>query len=217
MDITEFILNAIVIIGVIAFSVSGALEAIDHRVDIFGVVILALITSFGGGLMRDIILGQTPPRLFVDSFYYISAVVSCVTALIVFMFACIFQERFVKREKRIDSINNVFDALALGVFATSGAKIAMEVDENNVFLVLVIAAVTAVGGGLLRDILLREVPFILKKRIYAVAVIIGALAYYLLAILSVPVTLATIVGVGATFTLRILATVFHWNFPKAIK
>ncbi len=214
----EIVLNILSAVGVIAFSVAGALVAIDHRVDLFGVVTLAAITSFGGGMTRDLLMGKLPPTLFTDSFYLILTGVSVLTALIVFTVARVFQQKFVAREKLIDRITNVFDAVAIGVFATTGAKTVMDFtgQTENAFLVLTLGTLTAVGGSIIRDVLIREVPFVLKKRIYVLAVIAGAGLYYLLVRLGAAEIPALVAGTLLTFGLRMMATVFRWNLPRAL-
>lgn len=214
----DIVLNSLSVIGVVAFSVAGALVAIDHRVDMFGVVTLAAITSFGGGMTRDLLMGKLPPTLFTDRFYWILAGVSVFTALVVFTVARVFQQKFVAREKLIDRITNVFDAVAIGVFATTGAKTVMDFtgQPENGFLVLTLGSLTAVGGSMIRDVLIREVPFVLKKRIYVLAVLAGAGLYYLLVRLGAAEIPALVAGTLVTFGLRMMATVFHWNLPRAL-
>lgn len=214
----EIVLNVLSVIGVVAFSVAGALVAIDHRVDMFGVVTLAAITSFGGGLTRDLLMGKLPPTLFTDRFYLVLAGVSVLTALIVFTVARVFQQKFVEREKLIDRITNIFDAVAIGVFATTGAKTVMDFTgtPENAFLVLTLGSLTAVGGSIIRDVLICEVPFVLKKRIYVLAVLAGAGLYYLLVRLGTAEIPALVAGTLLTFGLRMMATVFRWNLPRAL-
>lgn len=214
----EIVLNVLSAIGVVAFSVAGALVAIDHRVDMFGVVTLAAITSFGGGLTRDLLMGKLPPTLFTDRFYLVLAGVSVLTALIVFTVARVFQQKFVEREKLIDRITNIFDAVAIGVFATTGAKTVMDFTgtPENAFLVLTLGSLTAVGGSIIRDVLIREVPFVLKKRIYVLAVLAGAGLYYLLVRLGTAEIPALVAGTLLTFGLRMMATIFRWNLPRAL-
>lgn len=214
----EIVLNVLSAIGVVAFSVAGALVAIDHRVDMFGVVTLAAITSFGGGLTRDLLMGKLPPTLFTDRFYLVLAGVSVLTALVVFTVARVFQQKFVEREKLIDRITNIFDAVAIGVFATTGAKTVMDFTgtPENAFLVLTLGSLTAVGGSIIRDVLIREVPFVLKKRIYVLAVLAGAGLYYLLVRLGAAEIPALVAGTLLTFGLRMMATIFRWNLPRAL-
>ena len=214
----EIVLNVLSAIGVVAFSVAGALVAIDHRVDMFGVVTLAAITSFGGGLTRDLLMGKLPPTLFTDRFYLVLVGVSVLTALVVFTVARVFQQKFVEREKLIDRITNIFDAVAIGVFATTGAKTVMDFTgtPENAFLVLTLGSLTAVGGSIIRDVLIREVPFVLKKRIYVLAVLAGAGLYYLLVRLGAAEIPALVAGTLLTFGLRMMATIFRWNLPRAL-
>ena len=214
----EIVLNVLSAIGVVAFSVAGALVAIDHRVDMFGVVTLAAITSFGGGLTRDLLMGKLPPTLFTDRFYLVLAGVSVLTALVVFTVARVFQQKFVEREKLIDRITNIFDAVAIGVFATTGAKTVMDFTgtPENAFLVLTLGSLTAVGGSIIRDVLICEVPFVLKKRIYVLAVLAGAGLYYLLVRLGTAEIPALVAGTLLTFGLRMMATVFRWNLPRSL-
>lgn len=214
MGYTDLIFHICEFAGTVAFAVSGAMVSIDKRVDLFGVLFLGMITALGGGAMRDVMLGQLPPAMFSSDIY---VTVAIVTALVVFIAARLLRERYVLKEALIDQINNVFDALGLGVFAVVGADLTITVGyEGNGFLVVFMGMTTAIGGGILRDLLLREIPFVLKKRIYALAAICGALAYYLLWLTGLPDTLALFAGVGTTFVLRLLATFFKWDLPKAL-
>lgn len=201
-------------IGTAAFAVSGAMVAIDKRTDVFGVILLSIFTALGGGTLRDILIGHFPPRMF-DSFHYVLLATVC--ALIVFLLARTYQERYVRRERQIERVDNVFDAIGLGVFAVSGARIGVEAGYGgNIFLLTCLGMVTAVGGGMMRDVLLQEMPFVLKKRVYAVAAIAGALCYALLVNAGVNAALSYVAGWALTVTLRILATVYRWDLPKAI-
>ena len=207
------ILNVIEIIGVLSFSISGALMAIDKENDFVGVVFLAIITSFGGGMLRDIFIGNTPP-LFFELFHLI--IVSVITSTVIFILATIFKRQYVKNEDFVQSINNYLDAAGLGVFVVSGARICMEAGFNNPFLIIVMGMLSGTGGSMMRDIIMREVPALLRKRIYLVAALAGATTYYLLARLGVSDLFAIPVSAVLIVLIRILATVFKWNMPKAI-
>ena len=201
-------------IGTAAFAVSGAMIAIDKGTDLFGVLLLAVITALGGGTLRDILIGSFPPRMFMSSHY---VMLSVLCALTVFVLARRLKEQYVVRERAIEAINNILDAIGLGVFAVSGARIGMEAGfGDNLFLVVFLGTTTAIGGGMLRDMLLNQVPFVLRKYVYAVAAIAGALCYALLARRGMNAALAYGAGCAVTTGLRILATVFHWNLPRAI-
>ena len=201
-------------IGTAAFAVSGAMIAIDSGTDIFGVMVLAVVTALGGGTMRDVFIGHFPPRMFSSSNY---VALSCMCALTVFVLARIYKERYLAREKLVEQVNNVFDAIGLGVFAVSGARIGVEAGfGGNTFLVTFLGMITAVGGGMLRDVLIKEIPFVLKKRIYAVAAIAGALCYALMVENGLSTVWAYSAGWAVTTALRLLATVFRWDLPKAL-
>ena len=123
MDFEELILFIFELVGTVAFAVSGAMVAIKKKVDIFGVIVLSVMTALGGGVVRDILIGCLPPRMFSDYRYVLAAVV---TSVIVFVAAFIFREPYRKSEKTVDAINNIFDALGLGVFTVMGANVAIE-------------------------------------------------------------------------------------------
>ncbi|MBP3656046.1 MAG: trimeric intracellular cation channel family protein [Clostridia bacterium] len=200
-------------IGTAAFAVSGAMVAVNKRNDIFGVLLLAIFTALGGGVIRDMLIGDLPPRIF-GNFHYVLLAMVC--ALLVFFFARINKDRFLKEEKHIEKINNIFDAIGLGVFAVNGARIGLDAGfGGNIFMLTTLGMVTAVGGGMLRDVLIREMPFVLSKRVYAVAAICGALVFSVLVRLGVSSVLAYGIGWAITTMLRLLATAFRWNLPKA--
>ena len=201
-------------VGTAAFAVSGAMVAVDKGTDIFGVLLMAVFSSLGGGRLRDLLIGKLQTS-FITNFHYV--LLACLCAIIVFAIARTFKERYVARERMIEQINNVFDAIGHGVFAVSGARIGMEARiADNMFLTTFLGTTTAIGGGMIRDVLLREMPFVLKKRVYAVAAILGALGYALLLRVGLGEVAAYGLGMLITTAVRMLATVFKWNLPKAI-
>lgn len=206
-------------VGVIAFSISGAMVAIRRKTDLFGVILLAIITTLGGGLTRDVIFSFSPPAFFQSKEYLL---ISTIVSIIVFLFARKFSNTYLQNETRIEHINDIFDALGLGIFAVMGVKVAFEQGyEDNALISITCGALTCICGGMLRDVLTNSTPFVLVKRIYALAAIAGASAYYLLYTYiestSVSDSLAMIIGLAVTFILRVLAMAFKWNMPKAIK
>ena len=208
----SLIFNIIEIIGVFSFAISGALMAIDKENDIFGVLFLSIITSFGGGITRDVILGQTP--LFFTSYHLV--IVAALTSLVVFFLAMIFKKQYVENEKTVNSINNYFDAAGLGVFVVSGAKICISFGLTNPFAIIILGVLSGTGGSVLRDIIMCEIPYILKKRIYVLAGFFGCGLYYLFYTLGVGDLIAMPVSAFSVFLIRVCATVFKWNMPKAI-
>ncbi|MDO4354189.1 MAG: trimeric intracellular cation channel family protein [Clostridia bacterium] len=203
------LIYALEIIGAAAFAVSGAMAALEHDADIFGVIFLAVVTALGGGVIRDLLLGVTPPKMFVS---YVYLAVAALAALVVFADAYIRREKYRKHRDKLDSINNMFDAVGLAVFTVSGMNTAMQ-QSDNVLLILVLGMSTGVGGGMLRDMLINKMPKVLRKRVYAVASLLGGGVYYGLFALGVHETIAAVSGMALIIVLRVLATVYKWNLP----
>ena len=207
------VLTIIEYIGVVSFAISGALMAIDKEHDFVGVIFLALITTFGGGMIRDIFIGNTPPVFF--SLY--SLVITCVlTATVVFILAAIFKRQYVRHEEFINAVNNYFDALGLGVFVISGVKLCIDLGMESPCLIIIMGMLSGTGGSMTRDIIVNEVPALLKRRIYLIAALCGATLYYVLYALGVSDLIAMPVGIILIVVIRVLATLFKLNFPKAI-
>ena len=214
MDFNHLFFLACEWLGTAAFAISGAMVAIDKGTDIFGVILLAIVTALGGGTVRDILIGHFPPRMFTN-FQYLLVAAAC--ALTVFVIARTFKDRYIRQEQTIERIHNVFDAIGLGVFAVSGARIGVEAGfADNAFLVAFLGMTTGVGGGMLRDVMLQEIPFVLKKRVYAVAAIGGAVVYWALQHVGVSAALAYALGWATVVVIRALAILFNWNLPRAI-
>ena len=203
------LIYALEIIGAAAFAVSGAMAALEHEADIFGVIFLAVVTALGGGVIRDLLLGVTPPKMFVS---YVYLAVAAVAALVVFADAYIRREKYRKHRDKLDSINNMFDAVGLAVFTVSGMNTAMQ-QSDNVLLILVLGMSTGVGGGMLRDMMINKMPKVLRKRVYAVASLLGGGVYYGLFALGVHETIAAVSGMVVIIALRVLETVYKWNLP----
>ncbi|MBO5906961.1 MAG: trimeric intracellular cation channel family protein [Clostridia bacterium] len=211
----EGLLYFIEIVGIISFSAAGAMIAIDEETDLFGVLILSLVTCFGGGLMRDVIVGEGLPALFS---MHLELIICASTSLVIFIAAALFKREYVREEQTVNKINNVLDALGIGVFTATGTAMYI---SHGPLVSIVAGTFSAVGGGLLRDIILRNVPFILKKRVYAVAVIFGASLYYVfetyvLSSVENSGVISTVICLATVFVIRMCATRFKWNIPKAI-
>lgn len=200
------------IIGTAAFAISGAMIAIDKGADIFGVIFLALITALGGGIIRDLLLGNTPPIMFT-SYKFVAVAVLC--ALVIFFIAWSDIRRYAKYYALLDKTVNVFDAVGLAVFTVSGVNLAASIYGLGMPLLLVLMGMcTGVGGGMLRDVLTNSMPMVLTSRIYAVASLAGGLLYYILLLLNISGTVSAIVACAMIFALRMLATFFQWNLPR---
>lgn len=155
------------IIGTIAFAISGALIGIEKKLDIFGVIMLAVITAVGGGIIRDIFIGNTPPLSFRDPTL---AVISIISAIMV----CLTHTKIARFKNTIV----LFDAIGLGAFTATGASIAAHYNLNTLFIMIILGLTTGVGGGLLRDIFVKEIPYVFQKEVYAVASMFGAACFY---------------------------------------
>ena len=210
MDDLLFILE---LLGTCAFALSGAAAAIDARLDIFGVFFCGVITALGGGVFRDILLGQLPPAMFCR---YVYLIVALCASLALFLFARYCRRIFVEKAELLASLNNIFDAVGLGVFTVVGITTAIAAGYgDNDFFVIFLGVTTGCGGGILRDITLNRVPLILSKRIYAVASLAGGVLYYVLQGTSCASWLSVFSSIALIFALRILAALFRWDLPKA--
>ena len=207
MENTMFVLE---LIGAAAFAISGAMAAIKRKADIFGVVFLGVITALGGGVIRDVLIGQLPPKMFISYAYLLA---SLLVSLIVFFDAYIRREKYFANKDKLSEINNIFDAAGLAVFTISGMNTAMGV-SGNVILILTLGVITGVGGGMLRDMMTNTMPKVLRKRVYAVASLIGGALYYVLYLIGVNDILSAVIGMVTIFVLRVLATVYKWNLPS---
>lgn len=208
----DVILLILEIIGTISFAVSGAFVAIKAKFDIFGVLVIGCITAVGGGIMRDILIGKVYPTIF-DRWYI--ALVACASALMVFLISYKQRKKFDGMRGRVEHINNIFDALGLAAFTVMGTELAFTYQlQENVFLSLVVGVLSAVGGGVLRDILTETPPYIFTKHVYAMASIGGAILYYVLRLCMKSTIFPGILGMLFVFGVRMLATKYHWKLPK---
>lgn len=198
------------IIGTVAFAASGAIVALKKEMDIFGVAILGLFTAVGGGVIRDMILGNTPPAVFKDPVY---AVVAIITSVIIFLPKV--RGLLKKSPKVYDIVMLIMDSVGLGIFTVAGIQTAKSVNpESGYFLLVFVGIVTGVGGGLLRDICAGVTPYIFVKHFYACASLFGSLLCALLWDYTSE-SIAMISGASAVLVLRILAAKFRWSLPKA--
>lgn len=187
-----------------AFAVTGAFKAIEHKSDIVGIIILSIITGVAGGTIRDIIIGRFPPNSISDPTYVGICVASGVTLFFLYPYLQKHWNLFLK-----------FDAIGLGVFSITGATFAYHVFGLN-FLAIVFAGIlTAVGGGILRDVFVNEVPIVFVKELYATASFAGVVIFYGLLVAQVPLFVASIVGIALTTSLRLVAMKYNWNLPRA--
>lgn len=211
----EKLMFVLELIGVAAFAISGAMTAMERRADMFGVMFAAVITALGGGIIRDVLLGQLPPKMFTSYAYILVAIIAS---------SAVFGDAYARRDKyrsnaeKLDAVNNIFDAIGLAVFTVSGMNMAISCGGmGNPFLVIVLGVTTGVGGGMLRDMMLGVMVKVLRKRIYVLASLAGAVLYYILLALSVSDIVSAVSAMVLIFALRVLATVYKWNLPSAFE
>jgi Predicted membrane protein len=197
----DLLLTVTNVLGIIAFSVAGSLKAIERRMDLLGVLTLGFSTSLAGGIIADVLLGKVPPSNLTEVQYPAIAIVSSALTF-----------AFFRKVSKLRRPLLYADALGLGAFTASGASLAYSVDPNPV-LVTLVGTITAVGGGVLRDVLANEVPLVLTRDFYATAAIIGSLTYYALAYLGLFRGYLTAVVLLLTFALRVAAIRRNWRLP----
>ena len=191
------------LVGVAVFAASGALAAVHARLDVFGVIVLAAVTALGGGIVRDVLLGVAPPSTLRQWPYL---VVPAVVALLVF--------RWHPAVARLRRAVQLADALGLALFVVTGTAVALGTGAPAVTSALV-GVITGVGGGVLRDLLLNEIPTVLRREIYALAAAAGAGVVVVgdaVGLPALPVALGAAVLVAGT---RVLALWRRWNAPVA--
>jgi len=213
MPISQLVLAAAELIGTVAFAMSGAMVAIDCGLDLFGVLFLGVVTALGGGTIRDILLGIHPPGMFYNYQYVLLA---AVVAAMMFITVFVGRNHYMRGRKQLDRILNLFDALGLGVFAVIGTQAGIDnAHGGNAFFCVFLGMTTGVGGGILRDLLAGQKPYVFVKHIYAVAAIAGALLYYSLVWwLALSPSIAVFPAILLVLVIRVLASRFQWNLPK---
>ncbi len=190
--------------GTMAFAVTGAFKAIEHKSDIVGIIILSTITGVAGGVIRDIIFGKFPPTVVINPLYLVVTVVTGIVIFILYPSIKIHWNLFLK-----------FDAVGLGVFTIIGASIAYNIFGLN-FLTMAFAGVlTAVGGGILRDVFVNEVPLVFVKELYASTSFIGVIILFVMLVMGINLYSATIPSILAVTSIRLLAMKYNWNLPRA--
>lgn len=206
----ETLLMITTIIGTVAFSVSGALVAIENKLDLFGVIILGTVTACGGGVLRDVMMHQNI-LMFEDPWYFY---LSLLTGLLVFIAMYFLQNLKWENSKIYKIFFNITDSIGLGTFVVLGANVAVSNGVQSFVAITFYAVLTAVGGGLIRDLSVMKIPVIFRKHIYAVASIIGAVYFYLITIADCPYTIAVITTVLIVVIIRYLAFRFEWSLPR---
>lgn len=206
----EELLVFLELLGTAAFAVSGAMTALRKSLDPLGVVVLGLITAVGGGVLRDLLLGITPPKIFDDPLSVSIAVAVSVAAYLPPVCRWLMRSTIL-----FEKLLLAADSVGLGLFVVVGTQLAFQnLPEGKWFAVAFLGTVTGVGGSILRDVLVRDVPYIFRKHIYALAALAGA-AVWVVCHLYWDDTAALLMGSTVVVAIRLLAAHFRWSLPKA--
>ncbi|MTD57258.1 trimeric intracellular cation channel family protein [Amycolatopsis pithecellobii] len=189
------------LIGIAAFAVSGAVVGVRRRLDLLGVVVVGLATGTGGGVLRDLALNVSPPAAFT---HWPTLAVAVGASLGVFVLH--------GRLSRLRRLELVFDAFGMGLFAATGASYALDRAAGPMAAVL-IGTLTAVGGGVIRDVLVNEIPIVLRRELYAISALAGAVLTVALVAATGSLPLSTVAGVILAVGLRLISLWRGWHLP----
>lgn len=195
------VFNFLDLLGTVAFAISGALAAMNRRMDLFGIFIIAFVTAVGGGTIRDILIGETPVMWMENIRYiYFIGIVTCL--------AIIFRNKIYHLKTSLF----LFDTIGLGVFTITGVETGIKHDLEPI-VSIALGAITGTFGGVLRDILCNEIPVIFRKEIYATASITGGLAFIVLFSMGVALDLIYIVTSLLVIIIRLFVVKFAIALP----
>lgn len=211
MSYSSLAVYIIEIIGTVAFASSGAMIGIRKNMDIFGINVLAVTTALGGGLIRDLVLGINPPNMFRNSSY---ALASIITACLLFGLFRLRQELLESRfVEKYEKWMNVMDAIGLGAFTVIGINTALGVGYDSIFLLIFVGVITGIGGGMIRDVMAGNTPFVFVKHVYACASIAGAILCLILRSF-IGNSASMIIAAVLVVVIRLLAAHYRWNLPR---
>ena len=206
MDIIWYIFD---MIGTIAFAISGALVGVARRMDIFGMAVLALATAIGGGIVRDVLLGYFPPNS-LRNIVYVTVVIS-VTIIVFIMYNSRYRKHAMGPRSRASYL--LADAVGLASFTVTGASAGFKLYPELPIFIVLLGTITAVGGGIIRDMLAQRIPSVLKEDVYALPSVIGGIVYYLM-VISNWVGEAVYGSFTVVLVIRLLAIKYNWSLPK---
>ncbi|MCS6958303.1 MAG: trimeric intracellular cation channel family protein [Aquificaceae bacterium] len=204
MAFTEDVFHLMNIVGLLAFAITGSMKAIKEGLDLFGITVLGVMTALGGGITRDLLINTVPNALRSLSDMSIALLGVCI-AIVLY------------KVSKSDLQNKYYilipDAIGLSAFTTTGAIIAYSADVSF-FGIVILATLTGVGGGLISDLLLGKVPFILRDDFYASCSVLGAIGFYIAINSTENLNIASAVCAVVVFALRIMAIIYGWRLPK---
>jgi len=191
------------LVGTFVFALAGATAGVRRRLDIFGVLVLSLVTASAGGIARDLLIGAVPPAALADWRYFAAAMLAGVITFL-----------WYPTIERLRTPVRMFDAAGLALFAVAGAEKSLDFGLHPLMAAL-LGMLTGIGGGMLRDILLAEVPAVLRSDLYAVAALAGAGVVVAGDALQWSSSVSALAGAVLCFVLRMLAIRFDWHLPRA--
>lgn len=205
----ELYINILEIIGTIAFALSGAIEGIRHKLDAFGVIICGIVTATGGGIIRDLMIGNVPPKALTDPTFVLIAIF---TAAIIFLITSKYKNAFLDMMTK-NKIVNFSDNIGLATFTIIAIERALPQFSDSISILLFIGVITGTGGGVLRDIFIDTIPTIFRKRVYAVASLTGSLLFVFTYKL-IGQQLSSIISIVLIVLIRHCSSKYNWNIPK---
>lgn len=189
-------------IGTVAFAASGALVAVEKGLDYYGIGVLALLTAIGGGIIRDIMINRDLPSSLENPLYSIASILVAILIIL-----------FYEKVRKFSQLVNVADAIGLAAFVAVGSEVAVTESKGTVFVIITLAVLTGTGGGILRDIMAKEIPVCFRKEVYASAAIAGALAYAA-SYGNLGLIWASYIAFGVTLLIRLAAIRKNWQLGK---
>lgn len=198
-------LRVIDIVGTAAFSIAGAFAAMEKKLDIFGIFIIAFVTALGGGTLRDVLIGEVPVKWMLDMSSALIVLLSTIAALL-----------FTNAIENYRSILRFFDSIGLGFFTVLGIQAGISLDLHPIMCVT-LGTITACFGGVIRDISLNNIPLIFEKEIYATTCIFGGTVYFVLRYLNVPLLPVEIICLLSVVIFRLLSVKYDWQLPTIWK
>jgi uncharacterized membrane protein YeiH len=193
------------IAGTAAFSIAGAFAAMEKKLDLFGIFIIAFVTAMGGGTLRDVLIGDLPVKWMLDMSYGLVVLLSTLSALL-----------FTRVILNYHKILLLFDSIGLGFFTLAGIQIGLTLGFTPITCVA-LGTMSACFGGVIRDISLNNIPLIFEKEIYATACIVGGILYFLLGNLHIQKSYVEVISLLTIVLFRLLAVKFDWQLPSPWK
>ncbi len=193
------------ILGTVAFAISGVLVAMEKKLDLFGVLIIAFVTAVGGGTLRDLLIGNTPVGWMTTPVYIITISITVITAIL-----------FVNKLKHFRKSLFLFDTIGIGLYTMVGVEKGLNVGLSPV-MCIILGTITASFGGVIRDILCNEIPVIFRKEVYATICILGGIIYFVLIQFPFDKTYAYVAAILSIIIMRLLAVRFKISLPNIYK